>query len=513
MPTRNVKRVYTFISIVVLILITIPYLYAVTQAGDGHHFGGFLLNPIDGYSYLSKMHQGWSGEWKFRLPYTHQSGEGAYLFLFYLTLGHLAKGVGLSRIVVFHLIRVLSAALLLASLARYFQRSLPTDRGRAFSFTLAAIGSGLGWVGVLGGLFTADLWVAETYPFLSAYANPHFPLALAIFFYLLDPGKERSTVGIMVLTLLLSLILPFAVILLIFLRSGDLALDWMMNEERTFQDVITSKSFKLLLILAFSGLPVLMYDFWVVRLDPVLSVWNRQNITPSPPIWNSVLALSPPFLLSIWGIRRAKTHSSGKLWALWLVGGAFLIYLPWNLQRRFLFGYYVPCAGLAFWGLRELRDRIRINMKTLMIVVIFLSLPTNLIILASGFQAINRKDPSLYLTKGEMKAMEWLDNHTGAKDLILASPRSGLFIPAYTGRRVIYGHPFETTYADRKKMFVEDFFSGKMSEGQRAAFLEKNEVDYVYVGPRAVEFEGFQELADLQLVYQCETIKIYQASR
>ncbi len=62
----------------------LPFLAGQILAGNGHVFGGFLLNPLDGNSYLAKMRLGLEGEWRFRLPYTAEPGEGAYLFLFYI---------------------------------------------------------------------------------------------------------------------------------------------------------------------------------------------------------------------------------------------------------------------------------------------------------------------------------------------------------------------------------------------------------------------------------------------
>ena len=70
-------------------------------------FLDFLYNPQDGNSYLAKMYQGWEGNWRFVLPYTAEAGEGAYLFLFYILLGHIARVCGLSPILIFHLVRVL----------------------------------------------------------------------------------------------------------------------------------------------------------------------------------------------------------------------------------------------------------------------------------------------------------------------------------------------------------------------------------------------------------------------
>lgn len=71
-----------------MLAVSLPYAWALAAGGDTHVFGGFLLNPIDGNSYLAKMMQGWSGAVTFTLPYTAEPGEGVILFVFYLFLGH-----------------------------------------------------------------------------------------------------------------------------------------------------------------------------------------------------------------------------------------------------------------------------------------------------------------------------------------------------------------------------------------------------------------------------------------
>ena len=78
------KKVLFGISIIVITMVTVPYISAFQAADLSHVFGGFLLNPIDGHSYLAKMQLGYQGDWKFTLHYTAEKGEGAYLFLFYI---------------------------------------------------------------------------------------------------------------------------------------------------------------------------------------------------------------------------------------------------------------------------------------------------------------------------------------------------------------------------------------------------------------------------------------------
>jgi hypothetical protein len=38
---------------------------------------------------------------------------------------------------------------------------------------------------------------------------------------------------------------------------------------------------------------MMVYDFWIARIHPALASWNAQNITPTPPLWDVVLSLSP----------------------------------------------------------------------------------------------------------------------------------------------------------------------------------------------------------------------------
>ena len=172
------KRVILIISCLVILLITIPYIYAFQEDSTEYAFGGFLINPTDGHSYLAKMQLGYQGGWKFVLPYTAESGEGAYLFLFYIGLGHLARIVNLPLLAVFHIARVIGAIFLLWVLKIYFRSVFKEPKMQTLGFSIAALGSGVGWLAVVFGSFTSDFWVAEAYPFLSKYTNPHFSLGL-----------------------------------------------------------------------------------------------------------------------------------------------------------------------------------------------------------------------------------------------------------------------------------------------------------------------------------------------
>jgi hypothetical protein len=189
---------------------------------------------------------------------------------------------------------------------------------------------------------------------------------------------------------------------------------------------------------------------------------------------------------------------------VWLVIGLISLYIPWSLQRRFMVGIYVPVAALASIGLRRLTGGSG-RFWLFGIVILVLALPTNLAILMAARYATQTHDESIYLTRGEVDALDWISQHTPQNAVILAGPETGLFIPSRTGRRVIYGHPFETVDAKAQKQLVERFFGGDLTLDSKE-LLQR--VDFIYDGPRERKF-GDPNLSSWPVVYQNAGVTIY----
>jgi hypothetical protein len=514
-----------------LILITGPYLWAYLTTGSDHFFGGFLFNPIDGNSYLAKMYQGWLGSWRFTLPYSPQSGEGAYLFLFYLALGHLSRVTGYSLHFVFHMMRLLGALILLIVLWNFYSQVSPTRIAARMAFLFALFGSGLGWFVSFFGILSADLWVAEGFPFLSAYANPHFPLGMSILIMVLTPrresGQDRNSIFdkkfgliLVIMGLLLANLLPFGIVLaVVILAVMSIWESWerVNSKNKLPQDkqlgflqlIYSTVNFRKLILLSVGGIPVLLYQVWVTQSDPMLAIWSAQNLTISPPIWDLLISFAPVLLFGIpgaWFVWRKGGYAQ-RILIVWSIVGILLIYIPWGLQRRFLLGYMVPLAGLAGLGLDHLfshQKRIKIAMLS---VVIMMALPTNLLILVGGMGAIQSHESMFYLSKDEKISLDWLESNSPDDALVLASPQMGLFIPAYTGRRVLYGHPFETVNADVMEAKVEHFFQGMIKDNEISTL---SDVDYLFYGPREREYGGHLLGAGMKVVFQFGNTEIYE---
>ncbi len=494
-------------------IITLPYIFAAQAGGSEAVFGGFLLNPIDGNSYLAKMHEGWSGSWSFTLPYTAEQGQGAYLFLFYLFLGHLSRWLGLPLIVTFHLARVLAAVLMLVALRELFKRIFPWSTQIAWNaLLLAAFGSGFGWLLALTGHMTSDLWVAEAYPFLSAFTSPHFSLGLALMIGIFLLTWEAPSLPVFLEMLasgaLLAIVMPFGAAVAATVVVVKTAWDFLADRKLVLGPLAC--------LLLGSG-ALLLYQFAAIQANPLLSGWNAQNITQAPPVWDLAVSLFPALALAVFALvryRKLGVTPDNRLLVVWFVLGIVLIYLPFNLQRRFMFGLYIPTAALAVAGLYELMAlKGRITGMRLWPFVLSLSVLTNAFLLLVLMSGVATRSPNLYLTRTEIDLLSWIDTNTPPNAVILASPEYGLYIPAYTGRRVVYGHPFETVGAKEKEEGVRAFYQGGWNTATAESFLRDNQVDYVLVGPRErplIEVY-LTYLDDLPVVYQDGSTKIYSA--
>ena len=519
MLKRSEVLFFGIISGLFLAASTLPYLYASIASGEGLVFGGFLFNPIDGNTYLAKMQQGFSGAWQFVLPYTAAKSSGSFLFIYYLFLGHLARVLGSPLLWIYHLARLIGSGVLLAGLYRFTRCSLGDTPAARLAFLLAAFGSGIGAFALFAlpaGKFTADFWVAEAYPFLSALAAPHFSLGFGLLLFLLAPPLERSAqpaawrsqaLRTILLSFLLAMISPFGIIVAV------VGLVWPAGKaifpfhRRSLYSILNER----MPWVALGGGSWLAYYQWAAWRDPLLAGWNSQNLTPTPPLWDLALSFSPLILLALPGALQAMRRDNPGLQrvAAWFLLGMMLLYVPVGLQRRFMLGLFAPVTVLGVWFLSKIISQPR-RFWLAGIALLALIIPTNLVLLLSFLGAIRTHDLRIYHTQGEAQAYAWIAEETQPDSLILAAPETGLRLPAYTGRRVIYGHPFETVNATQEEAAVIAFFTDP-----NAAFLAERNVDFIFYGPRerllsgenAGELESV--LTRFPIVYESQGVTLY----
>ena len=491
-----------------LILSNLPYLLGLLSSSGNLVFSGFVFNPIDGHSYLSKMRQGWDGGWLFTLPYTAETGKGAFLFSFYLFLGHVSRLLGLDLVVTFHLARVLASIFLVYQIDRYVEFTYDEKFGhKDLAFGLVLFGAGLGWIVFLIGQMTTDFWVAEAYPFHSAYANPHFALGLGVLLWIFRITNSQVNGKyplVSILSLLLSIIQPFGMVVVIVVLSVSSFVNWIVDKKMDLKTPVLA---------GLIGGGSLLYQYWTVQIDPILRLWNQQNITTSPALWDVIVSFSPAFILAVvfWFIKIRKREILSKplrFSLVWFIAALVVMYIPFNLQRRFITGFSIPVFLLAMVVIGDLQKSMQQRYGLIKTIFVCTSVPTVILLVIAGCFGVMSKDKSLFLYRDEKLALNWIDEQTEVNAIIASSPEMGNFIPAYTGRKVLYGHPFETINASSQRDFLQEFFSNDYSAAEMEKFLQENKVDFLFIGPRERKY-GFDPSISLgETVFQTDDVMI-----
>ncbi|MFN8457336.1 MAG: hypothetical protein U0401_22210 [Anaerolineae bacterium] len=504
-------------SITFLVISGIPYLIALGLTPDGWQFAGILVNPLDGQSYLAKIQQGMAGNWLFHLTYTPEPHSGAFIFVFYLGLGHVAAWLHLSPALAFHVARLLAGGMLLLVAFRFVAWVTPECQERRLAFGLLLSASGLGWLGAPFGALPIDLWVPEAFVHYSIYTNPHFPLGMALMLLIFENVErltlniQRSTFNAALISLTLALIVPFALVTVWAVLA--VFISWLFVTERRWPWPQTWLALAVIL----TSIPVLLYDYWVSRTIPAMAGWTVQNVTLAPSLPALLLGYGLTAGLAVvggWLIVTRRQDPAEWLVLIWAVVGVLLVYLPFfDLQRRLITGLHLPLCILAAIGLtrwlarRGLRP---IQRRQVVTGVVALGLLGTLLVWLIPLLAIAQSPATsettalLFIRDEEAAALAWLDQHATADNVILASPRLSLFIPTHTAARVFYGHPFETVEAKKKAALVEAFYRGEIE-------TLSPPVDLIIYGPAEQKLGRPPILDTLPVLFSSHNLSIYKA--
>lgn len=504
------RRQFFFSLLLYSLLIILPVAVASLPDRGRAVFNGFLANPTDGYSYLAKMEQGRAGAWGYRLAFSAEETRSHFLFAYYLFLGHLSRWLGMPTLVVFHLVRWLNGLILAIVLRRFIQElwkgnQIPAD----WVWFICLVGSGMGWLMIWTGYSPSDFWVAEAYPFLAGYTNPHFPLSIALILvgYLtwIYPTKRIHLLIPPLCGLLLAVIQPFGAVIL----GGLIGVDWLIRIRTAGWQ---SERVIGLLEYGLAALPVMiLYQVDIAR-DPLLAAWNTQNVTPAAPWWDLIVSFSPGLVFAVIGLAlsiRSKQWNYPVLW-FWLIAGFGICFLPISLQRRFLIGIYIPLTILAANGLELIAENWRVSwLKKLKTGYIILAIPTIILLLILAGFGILSKHPDYYLSRDEADTLSWLHGNAKQGSIILADSRMGLYIPGATGLKVFYGHPYETPFAEQNKYEVEACV--EKWDGQVCGILfQRANIRYVWVKTESAPSVEFIEQYDLNILHASPTVVLYE---
>lgn len=500
--SRTEWRRVTFWGGLFAIITLLPFVWATIATGSEWHFAGLLMDVNDSASALSKIRDGINGDWLIQLRYTPETHEPAGLFPLYVVLGHMARALGFSELLVFHLARLATSMLMFASLYLLGATVWKRLRPRWLFFFLSILGSGMGWLVVTLqiGIVTPDLYLPEGFPLFAALTNPQYPLSIALLALIASeflqafrpgfrevPSAENGGLNILIYTTVLALIQPTALI------SIGLAICIFVIITSYRQRAVAWHEFRWFSMLFLPAFPVLFYYLLILNNNDTIRDYVDQYTRRTPDFFALLLGYGFLLVLAVPGIWRAVRRfdrDGDQIMLLWLVTNIASLYLPSNFYQQILLGLSIPIVFFVVRSIEEFWFE-KIDPKhylTATMLIFTLVIPSNIIAMVLPIYGaiINEESGVEYgilIDRSYEDTFDWLSENGNRDEVALASPSVSRWLPTATDLRVVYGHPFETTHASRREKQVNAFFAGKSCNFFKNPSKDY-QIDYVIWGPR-----------------------------
>jgi len=527
----RIPRAVWLFALIFALAAALPYVVGYLNAPSGGAFTGNALEQarVDYNSHLAKMQLGLGGAWGYRILFTPEEHPAVLIQPFYLALGNLARLLGLPLDLVYHAARLIGAFGMVVAIWLLVARFLESPRVRWTAFLLATVTGGAGWLLYLiapaqtTSLAPIEFWLFDAYTFLAALTFPHFCAAILLLVGLflsfdgwLHAPTWKLTALVAGMSLLLGWIQPFD-LLLTALVIAALTL-WALVRGR----LVWRQALRLIPVALAHAIPVI-YHYAALESHPVWRAFNAQNITLSPPPVYYLFGYAWLLVPAISGVLYLRHARDGRLLlpVVWTLLTAILVYVPLQVQRRYLMGVQVPLAVLAAVGLEQVygwwsaRGGSQRWGRLLLTAGLLLSALSHALLLASVTLTANPASrPLLFLTADDLDALAWLRAQP-PEAVALAAFSSGGRIPAYTGRRVYLGHWIETMNFPARQRRVQAFFDpAGMSDAERLALLEENGVDVVWYDAAARMLGSWSpdEADFLRPAFVSDSVTIYEVA-
>src|ERR1700694_4904873 len=483
--SRSEWRLPLLTGLALALVTAMPYAYAYAAQPHGQVFMGFFFLGDDANTYLAKMRQGWEVAWAWQNRYTTESSSSAYLFMFWILLGHLAALLHLPLIAVFHLARVGAAFALMGSAWLFISHFIEDRSARRFAFFFVAIGLGMGLViqaighpVILGHQTdTLDLRMPELTAFYSVLALPHFAWSgvfAGVGAALTLKAIQRGSLGLAALAGVAWLGQASIHPQMRILMGGATAVALLLRPAAPRGWAAAALAFAI-------PAPYILYSYLAFVGSPEVQRWPFNSKSALPPESFSLLfALAPQLLLAVAGLPGALRRRSREdlFLVAWLLPPPPILYLPTpagDLRRRFLDGIYLPLVILGARGMYETIlprfQSVRARALVPFSYVCFAAIGSAFLVLAPLAVA---GQPQYTVARAEYDGLNWLGSQPTGR--VLAMPGVGLYVPAYSGDTVYVGHYDETFDYLAKTQTALAVLTGKSDLGQ---FIQANHIRYV----------------------------------
>ncbi len=467
------------VALVGLALFPFIWVLMVDASNNDWQFMGALHHYGNGAAHLARVQQGENGSMLVRYLHTPETHNGLLVDSLYALLGQIARLTSLRSMAVFHAARVGAAMFMYLAIYQLAATIWMRIRTRRIFFIVVSIASGFGWL--MTPLFASqdylDVIAPQISPFFATLVNVHLPLSIAFLAMLatmmkvvfrpgqtIVPRLDNGTILIFIIGLLLALVYPAGLLPLLVAMIFSIAVEAWENKR------LNVRYLRWILWVFVPLSPLLVYYAIVFDFSGVAGVIWDQIISVSLPLPGVlVLSLGLPLLIALPGIYRGITkleQDGDRFMVGWLLGMVGLLYLPLPLGHQSLVAIMMPIGYFATRSIEDVwftyisrRWRMRV-----MVALVPIIAATNLFVLLLPLRPISADNlneaSGLLLERDYAVAFAWLEHFASDGDVVLAAPNTSLWLPAWTGVQVVYGHPRETAQAHAKRRAVLNWYSG-----------------------------------------------------
>ena len=293
----------------ILLLSTVPYLVAYSVQTPDQIFNGAIFDRQDYAVHLATMQLGEQGEWAYRMRFTSEPQQGAYVKLGYIFLGHLARLLGGNIPLTYQVSRLLFGALACLGIYTLASQCFVDVGWRRVAFLLAALGAGLGWLQLIFGwlpqkdISPIDFWLIDGFIFFGILALPHISAVTALLSAMLVGGisyQRRPAlwkwIAVALAAIVIQTIQPYAPVLADVGLMGAFAVLWLLRGR------VDRKELVFLVSLAVIQVPLLAYNAGILTAGPYWRAFVSQNVTLSPPLSYYLWGYGLLWLFAILGV-------------------------------------------------------------------------------------------------------------------------------------------------------------------------------------------------------------------
>ncbi len=512
-------------QLLVVGIISLPYLVAWISTPDGMVFTGALLNPDDMGVYVSAMRQGAAGRWLYQFTYSPEPWQPRLMLLLYLVLGKLSFTP--PTVLTLHIWRTILTIFSLWGLIFWVRTLFPANgRLQLSGWLLILFGSGAGWLAVLftseAASWSPDLGSAEWSPLLALFNTPHFALGLgletAVFGSLVQmtkpeqPHPTRWAFVAAIAALLDSLVYVYH-LAIIGLVVGIFMIVLAIQARRIPWKMWLNGAIVLLPLL-----PLLAYYGLDNGNDPYWTQYiSVDHIIPPPPPSGVLVGLGGVGILALLGVVHWLKHSKTMLIPIWAIVNLGLLYMPGiSYSGRFGLGLMIPVATLAAFGMEKvilpatpkqssgkITPTPRATLRRVFFILLLPSVLMSILLFVQGPRL--QPDFPYYFPQADVDAARWLGEHTDETAVVFAYYPLGNYLPQTISGKVFMGQLDFTTNLDDKLDLYAQFW--QMNAQAQTQFLEEWGITHIFLGTYEAEFKTSIPAASA-IIYEADGVAI-----